>query len=305
MEEKKNILVIYYSQTGQALEIAKSVLSCFNESENVTITYKPIKPVPDYPFPWTIDQFFDVFPESVGLKTCTTEKLELDNNINYDLIILAGQIWYLSPSIPISSFLQTNEAVKILKGKPIITIYGVRNMWVFAHKKTKMLINNAGGNIKGNIVLSDKANNLVSVITIVRWLIKGKKQAQGIWPEAGVLPKALKEAEKFGKPIKDVLEGEIQIDNLQNELLKLGAVNLNYATMKTELNGGRIFNIWYKKILQEGNLSVKKRTRRLKLFKYYLYFVIFGVSPFAALFFNIKKMILPAKTNKEIIKYSK
>jgi predicted transcriptional regulator len=91
---------------------------------------------------------------------------------------------------------------------------------------------------------------------------------------------------------------------MQKSLVENGAIEIDYAIMKTELNGGRIFNIWYTKILKEGNLTPKQRKRRLNIFKNYLYFVIFAVSPFASLFFKIKKIIFNKSAKSEIKYYS-
>jgi len=294
-----NILVIYYTQTGQILDVCESIFSEIQNFTDVNISYKEIKPIPKFDFPWTMQKFFDVFPDSVSLNACELDNSEFTDNENYDLIVLAGQVWYLSPSIPISSFLQSEEAAQILNNKNVVTIYGVRNMWVNAHKQTQRLIKNNGGNLVGNIVLSDRVNNLVSVITIVRWLIEGKKEARGIWPAAGIMKNDILEAKKYGRIIYDSLLND-DLGNLQANLLNAGAIKLNYTIMKTEQTGGRIFRIWNDKILKRGNLSTSKLKRRLKLFKYYLYFAIFAVSPFASIIFKLKKVIFSKKAKKEI-----
>ena len=40
-------------------------------------------------------------------------------NAEYDLIILAYQAWYLSPSLPMTSFLQSDEGRRIVEGRPV------------------------------------------------------------------------------------------------------------------------------------------------------------------------------------------
>ncbi|MCF6184574.1 MAG: dialkylresorcinol condensing enzyme, partial [Bacteroidales bacterium] len=194
----KKILVIYYSQSGQVKDIIKSVLSDAENDKNIRIDYLKIEPEEEYPFPWKpSSKFYDVFPESVKSVDCRLKALIVNNSEQYDLIILGLQVWYLSPSIPISSFLKSEEAKNILHNKPVITIYGTRNMWVSANKTVKYLIKNTGGYLVGNIVFSDKHHNLISVITIVRWLINGKKEASKIFPNAGVSLDDIKNASKF------------------------------------------------------------------------------------------------------------
>ena len=56
-------------------------------------------------FPWSVYEFLDVFPERFA-NPCALAPLKLTANERYDLVILAYQVWYLAPSIPMSSFLQ-------------------------------------------------------------------------------------------------------------------------------------------------------------------------------------------------------
>ena len=299
----KRILVIYYSQSGQIKDILNSVLKDA-EVNSVEIDYVKIEPEQDYPFPWQPSStFYDVFPESVKSIDIPIKALNVKNYEQYDLIILGLQVWYLSPSVPISSFLKTEDAKNILKDKPMITVYGTRNMWVSANKEVKNLIKNAGGNMVGNIVLSDKHHNLISVITIVRWLINGKKEASKYFPEAGVSNSDIESASKFGNPILNSVK-ENNFSNLQNELLKLNAVHIDYHIMKTELTGKRIFHIWANLILKKGKNNPKRRKRLLTLFSYYLFFVLYVVSPFASLIFRIIKLIFPKKVRKELIQHT-
>ena len=79
--------------------------------------------------------FFNQFPESVHLKPAPIEKPILQRE-KYDLVIIAYSVWFLSPSQPITAFLQSEQA-KILKNTPVITLIGCRNMWLMAQEKMK------------------------------------------------------------------------------------------------------------------------------------------------------------------------
>jgi len=59
----KNVLVIYYSQSGQLKEIADKISLPFVEDANVNVTYYNIQTKKNFPFPWDNDSFFDVFPK--------------------------------------------------------------------------------------------------------------------------------------------------------------------------------------------------------------------------------------------------
>ncbi len=197
----KKALVLYYSQTGQALEIIQSI--CRSMESGFQFTFEEIRPKTPFPFPWEGMSFYQVFPESVQEIPCELKQFQFDPNEEYDLIFLVFQVWYLSPSIPISSFLQTSEAAHLLKNKPVITVQGVRNMWVMSQERIKKRIIDMGGNLVGNIVLVDKNPNLVSVVTIVRWMLRGERHGGGLYgklfPKAGVAEKDIQDAEKIWK----------------------------------------------------------------------------------------------------------
>lgn len=301
----KKILIIFYTQSGQLKQIVDSVTSPLSQDFN--LFFEELKPDPPYPFPWRGMPFFQVFPESVKEIPCTLKPLTRSPEEDYDLVILAYQVWFLSPSIPIVSFLQSEEAKKILKGKPVITISGVRNMWIMAHERVKARIAECGGKLAGNIVLADPSPNLLSVITIVRWMMKGERspfRKFGIsFPPAGVPEKLISEASQFGVLIKEAITNESFYD-LQPQLVMHGAVKVDPVLMNIEKRGKMMFGFWAKMILRKGGYNEPQREGRLKLFKYYLFAVIYLISPIASLIFSMIFKINPAAADRIIKRYS-
>jgi hypothetical protein len=288
----KKALVVYYSQSGQAKEIVSTIVNPLQPK--FEIVFEELKPLPSYPFPWTGMSFFQTFPESVQEIPCTLQHFSFNPDENFDLVILAFQVWYLSPSIPINSFLQSPEGKRVLKNKPVITIQGVRNMWVMSQEKVKKKIIEAGGNLVGNIVLRDHNPNLVSVITIVKWMNTADKKG----PE-----KDIQESEKYGEVILTTLR-EGAFDKLQERLLLRGAVKINPVLASIEKRGLMMFRIWSKFILKKGGYNSIERIGRLKLFKYYLFAVIYIISPLVSIAFYLIHKINKRGTIKMIDYYS-
>jgi len=137
----KNILVIYYSQSGQLLEIAQNITKDLVADADVNLHFYNIKLKEDFPFPWNKKVFYDPFPES--FLQIPTELVDLDNPLlqeQYDLIILSYQVWYLSPSIPINSFLKSEISKSLFLNTPVVTVIGCRNMWIMTQEKIKRLL---------------------------------------------------------------------------------------------------------------------------------------------------------------------
>ena len=267
----KRILVVYYTQSGQLKEIIDSVLSPLTE---VTIDFLPIDTAEPFPFPWTDEAFFGAFPESYLQIPQPLKPFQLAHT-DYDLVILGYQVWYLSPSIPLSSFLQHPEAKKLLSGKPVITISGTRNMWVMAHQKVKKLLTDCGAHLVGNIALTDRHHNHISVITIVQWLFSGDKNKHylGVFPKAGVADKDIQGASVYGTLIAPHLQTS-DYTGLQQAIVAHGGVHYKRFILSAEKKGNRLFGIWAKMIY-----GSKKRKFLLKCFHIYLYIAIWVLMP--------------------------
>lgn len=281
----KRILIVYYTQSGQLKEIIDKVISGFSQDETVFDLHE-IKPVDPYPFPWSNDTFFDAFPESVQGIPCKLEESKIDTARNYDMVVLAYQVWYLSPSIPFWSFLMSEDARKVIEGRPVVTLLGVRNMWIMAQEKVKRQIHVLGGNLVGNIVLQDRHQNLVSVVTIVHWLYTADNCSFGIFPPAGVSDEDIRSADRFGEIIEKHLPAK-SFSNLQEELVSAGAVRIIPDLMSIEKKAIHIFRAWSKFILKKGEAGDPARKGRVNLFRIYLFTVIYLVSPIVSLLFYL------------------
>jgi len=281
----KNVLVITYSQSGQLEQIVNNVTSRFGE--NVSLDWIKLKPVPAFPFPWKGISFWDAMPESVELIPSDLEPLNVDSNKEYDIVILGYPIWFLSPPIPLTTFLKSKEGSSILNGKPVVTVLGARNMWVGAQEQIKTMIADCGGRLVGNIVLVDRHLNLPSVVTIIHWMTTGKKDRYlGIFPKPGVSDKDIEEADRFSSTI-DLAIQTGNYNDLQNKLLDQKSVRLTPDIVSMEEKAKRIFGIWSKFILKKGGPGSEARIPRLKMFSRYLLFIIFVVSPIASLVYYL------------------
>lgn len=272
----KNILVIYYSQTGQLEDIVKNIAKPFEDkADDYNVIYYNIRLKKDFPFPWPKEAFFNAFPESyLQIPSEILSPQEEVLNTKFDLILFGYQVWYLTPSIPVISFLKSDFAENILKNTPVVTISGTRNMWMLSQEKLKVYLKKFNAKLVGNIALVDRHDNYTSVLTVVRWMIEGQKEKTGLLPAAGVSNEEINSAGKYGEIIKKYFSSN-DFTNLQPELVKNGAVEIRPFLVRVEKVGNKIFTIW-------SNLIIKKKAKRpllLKLFKLYLMAAIWIISP--------------------------
>ncbi|WP_348799535.1 dialkylrecorsinol condensing enzyme DarA [Flavobacterium adhaerens] len=296
----KNVLVIYYSQSGQLESIAKTIAKPFLNSDSVNLLFHEIKLERPFPFPWNNDTFFGAFPESfqqipTQLKPVSKEILETQ----FDLILLNYQVWYLTPSIPVNSFLKSPDAQKIFHNTAVVTINGSRNMWFMAQEKVKHLLKQNNALLKGNIALVDRVGNLISVITIVKWMFSGvKRKYLGIFPLPGVSDKDIIESSKFGEEIYDSLQNN-DLDNLQPKLIAIDAVRVSSYLVRVDKTANKIFSKWSKFILAKDN----SRKFWTKVFKVYLIIAIWLISPIVYILHILTYPFKIKKIRKEIQYY--
>lgn len=289
----KNILVVYYSQSGQLKRIVENFTLPFVNNSDVVEYYK-VEPKIDFPFPWSSEKFFDAMPETVaGIPTELNEPVF--KRETYDLIVFAYQPWYLSPSIPATSILLNSEFKKRLKNTPVITLIGSRNMWIMAQEKVKSLLKSAGAILVGNIVLSDKNPNLISAITVQYWMFTGKKDKWlGIFPKPGISDEDILSVKILGETVLKFFINNT-LESLQAKLIANKAVEYKSNIQLIESRGLMMFKIWAKTILKK-----KSRKLWLQLFKYYLLFVLFVLSPIILLFYILFiKLFLLNKIKKQ------
>ena len=268
----KKVLAIYYSQSGQLGEIidnfTQPLIDAGIEVEKVRVR---LANEPD--FPWTADTFFSVMPDCQLDVPAELQPFELKET-QYDLIILGYQAWFLSPSIPFNSLMQTEQMKSVLKNTPAITVTGARNMWLSAFVRVKKLLRNAEAKMVGNIALVDTHPNPVSFITIFHWMLHGKKDSYlNIFPPPGVSDADIKHTKVFGQCVIPHLMNN-HWESLQVELDANKAAVLNYNLMVIESTASKIFRAWAGFIAKRKN-----KLPWIRAYKYYLLIAFFVGAP--------------------------
>lgn len=278
------VLYLSYSQSGQLDEIAERFFLPFSSHKIDRVKVRPSKP---FPFPWTSAEFFDAMPETVLEEPIQLEPLNIPGS-DYDLIVLGYQPWFLSPSLPVTALLKSDEFKTVVQGKPVVTIVGSRNMWINSQISINRLVEQAGAKVVANIPFSDKTNNIVSAVTILYWMLSGRKERMwGVFPKPGVSDEDI---ERAGEP------GRIVLAHAESgEYTSLQEKIADFVTVPTDIlfiekRAKRLFRIWAGIIKRFGKTP---RSRRLwvSIYKYYLIIALFIVAPIVLLVYYI--LVLP------------
>lgn len=276
------ILIVYYSQTGQLTRVARSMMAPLAKRADVELVWQELVPQEPYPFPWGFFTFLDAFPESVYLDPPQLRPLAFDPDSRFDVVILAYQVWFLAPSLPITGFLKS-PAARVLKDTPVITLIGCRNMWLSAHHKMKQLLVKLGARLIDNVVLQDQGPPWATFITTPRWLLTGKKAGfWGIFPPAGISEADIQGAARFGRALADSLH-LLQSRPSVSLLSGLGAVKVNPGYIAGEKIGHRSFMLWGRLLQAIGRPGHPLRRAVLLIYVVFLVSMILTVLPLGIL----------------------
>ncbi|MCC8460169.1 stilbene biosynthesis aromatase StlC [Photorhabdus aegyptia] len=297
----KRVLVVSYSQSGQLIEVVKSLISPLQESDEIYIREVVLKPIPEFAFPWKFSKFVDVFPETVQLHPPELAPLNLEDEEPFDLVILGYQVWYLSPAPPITAFLKSKEGKRVLNGRPVVTVIACRNMWLIAQETVKRLLHESGAYLRDNVVFVDKANFFATVFTTPIWLMTGKRQPFPSLPRAGVSEEDVKDATRFGNALLAALKTDKE--KVDAPMLKgMGAAVVDQAFIFGERAAHRGFRFWSGLICRVGKRGIWVRRSLLALFVTYLILMVLVVFPISVVVRRLLAPLLKERLN-ELQKY--
>ena len=267
----------------------QSVCAPLLQRADIHVDFLALQPAQPYPFPWPFLGFFRIFPETVLMRPQPLLPLAVDPSQRYDLVILAYQVWFLSPSQPMTSFLASPEAAQLLKGAPVVTLIGCRNMWLMAQEKLKQRLHELGARLVDNIALTDACGTAASFLATPLWLFTGRQKPYSWVPRAGIDEAEIVAAKRFGEAMAQRLTADaLPIE--QPMLRGLGAVRIDEKLIASEKVGNRSFQLWSRLLAALGPQQSRRRGAGLVLYIVFLLCLIVTVVPLSAL---LKKLMAP------------
>ena len=289
----KNVLIVSYSQSGQISDVVEALSRPLAEA-GVKIHHEVLRQVKAFPFPWPFFAFLDVFPESVRLDPRPNQPLSVVPDADFDLVILAWSVWYLSPAQPVTAFLQSAEGRRLLGGRPVVSVVACRNMWLSAFDTLKRLVADAGGRLVDHVAFTDEANALATFITTPRWMFTGRRDGFLGLPPAGVSVSQTAGAARFGAALAEALSRDEE-KRCQPMLHGLNAVKIAPHLVLSERAGRRAFQVWSGLIRLCGRAGQWRRIPALALFVAYLFVMIITVVPVS---FMLQRITAPLLTRR-------
>ena len=251
----RRAVVYLYTQTGQLREVAEALTAPL-EADGWRIRWVDVRPRVAFPFPWSIWQFFEVFPRAVD-PDAFVQLVEPPGGFGAEqdereVVVLAYQVWYLSPSLPIRSLVAGHP--EAFRNRRVISLIACRNMWYSAAVEVAALLRTAGARRLEVIATTDTRQQATSLVTTLRWLLTGKREPFLWFARAGVGDAELARVTAIGRSIAE--RGNCPSD----------AAPIVPTLAVADLFAGRLFRNWGATVRSAGRFGTAAHAASLVSF---------------------------------------
>jgi menaquinone-dependent protoporphyrinogen IX oxidase len=177
---KPAVLFVYYSYTKQTLKIVETMAGALRDRgcDVVLAGIEFIDPryvdrFKTFPMPHPYREVFGmILPEllrstaDICIPAVVTER-------QYDFVCIASPTWWFSTNVPIRSFLESEEAGRILEGKPFAVAVICRRYWRHNMKTVRRLATERGGTFVDAIHFRYEGGQVRSLLSLVSYLGSG------------------------------------------------------------------------------------------------------------------------------------
>ncbi|WIM89863.1 flavodoxin family protein [Candidatus Mycobacterium wuenschmannii] len=209
------VLLLYYSYTGQAQKVLTAAGDVFRERgcdvSEARITFTD----PKYSEKFSRFPMRRVWPDMLSVlnaqKRNETGEIETPDTVrdgDYDLILIGSPTWWDNVSMPLRSFLKSDEARKLLSGKPFAVFVVCRTFWQANLEGVQELAQEAGGRYVDEIHFTYPGDNLRSMLALTSYLGTGeyRKKSLGLkLPPTNVQPDQIEQTKTFAGRLADRL----------------------------------------------------------------------------------------------------
>jgi flavodoxin len=218
-QTKPSVLFVYYSHTQQAHRVC-DVMTEALRGRGFDVTHAAIEFTdPRYierfsvfPFRHVYRDLFGMAPPQLRRKTGQIRIPDAAKDGDYDLVVLGSPTWFFTTNMPLRSYLKSDEAKKILAGKPFGAYVVCRRYWSVNLKEAKKLATADGGTFVDGTKFQYKGGQIRSLLSLISYLGKGEMRERYLGvkiPPTNLQPGFDDEARALANRLADTLNGRV------------------------------------------------------------------------------------------------
>lgn len=212
---RPRILLLYYSYTGQSLKVLEAAAEVFRERgydvDKAPITFtdpRYSERFSRFPMRRVWIDFFSVLPAQTRRATGQIRTPDEVRMGSYDLICIGSPTWWRTASMPIRSFLMSDEARPLLDGAPFAVFVVCRRYWRENLKAVRELAEKQGGRYVDEIHFTYPGSQIRSMLSLTSFLASGQYRDRYLGvriPTTNIQPEQLQQTRRFAAVLADRL----------------------------------------------------------------------------------------------------
>ncbi|MGD0391124.1 MAG: flavodoxin family protein [Acidimicrobiales bacterium] len=212
---KPSVLMIYYSYTHQTEKVMETMAEALR-SRGCEATLARIgftdpryeKRFKQFPMPKPFLEVVAMIPAELRHRPATIDIPDIVVEREHDFVLLGAPTWWLSTDIPMRSFLESDTADQVLRGKPFTGAVCCRRYWKHNLKTVRRMGTKRGGEYVDGIHFRYQGGQIRSLFSLLSFLGSGeyKERFHGVKiPPTNLRDYHLDEARAFAGTLADRL----------------------------------------------------------------------------------------------------
>jgi menaquinone-dependent protoporphyrinogen IX oxidase len=215
---RPRVLLLYYTYTGQSLKVLEAAAEVFRdrgcEVQKAEIEFTDrrfAERFSRFPMRHVWPDMLSVFPAQARRACGEIRTPDAVRDGDYDLVCIGSPTWWRTVSMPMRSFLKSDEARKLLGGKAFAVFVVCRRYWRENFTAVRKLAEKQGGRYVDGVHFAYPGDQLRSMLSLTSYLGTGEYRDRYLGvpiPPTNVQPEQLKQTRRFASALADRLFGE-------------------------------------------------------------------------------------------------
>jgi len=217
---KPQVLFVYYTYTQQSLRVVEAMAGVLRargcEVRQAGIEFTDTRWAERFsrlPLRHALLDILGMLPAQLRGATGEIRTPDDAEEGDYDLICFGSPTWFFKPSVPIRSYLESEAAGRILRGKRFTAFVVCRRYWSINLKAVRKLGTKQGGEYVDGIHFSFAGGQIRSLLSLLSYFAKGENRERYLGvkiPPSLLKPDYVEQAQTFANKLADRLGSEGQ-----------------------------------------------------------------------------------------------
>src|SRR3954454_546411 len=216
LDARPRVLFVYYSHTRQAQRVCDAMADVLR-SRGCDVTQAGIeftdphyaKNFSTFPFKHAVFSIVPLLLPQLRRKTGQIEIPDAAKAGDYDLVCFGSPTWFFTTSMPVRSYLKSDEARIVLAGKRFAAYVVCRRYWSVNLNEVRKLGAAQGGEYVDGIRFTYEGGQVRSLLSLLSYFGKGETRERSLGikiPPTNLKPDFLEQANAFANGLADGLE---------------------------------------------------------------------------------------------------